>query len=408
MEPLCGLAVDKMVALINLGMFGDRDVVEERVAERDAWAWFLHVCGVLCRESATICSKEPLYPLLVWYERTRLRLCDHQFFLDLLPQGVAVLGMPSPVGLPAADLEKLKRHHASEDRVTTLVKLEEMDPTSTRRTQLSLAHVQTDLPARTPESVRIFFSRVRGVNNGLRSAKSPTEWAQCENAACQRSFFSGVAASSTQGHREGGLGAYTPTQHYCHNLRVEWPDDCPHLRFCSRACFHNYIDNYRVMFGNAELDALVQRTQRTTRKQEGRSRPAAEFRAAIERNRDVKGQLLRKRLLSRPPQGHSAASVKKIFVQHTNVLNTDTALLFLGSVLCEMDAFNHIDAPGGLVGWRDHPRFFHVARQILLQQTKHNYPLIVDFHPASHSLLQRVRRTAHRLSQELNNAQHSR
>ena len=68
MDPLCDNAIKRSRRLIEPTW---EELPPDSREERDAWASFLHVAPVLCKQARDILKRQPLYAWLVWYERER-------------------------------------------------------------------------------------------------------------------------------------------------------------------------------------------------------------------------------------------------------------------------------------------------------------------------------------------------
>ena len=232
LEPLLTLALRRVADALERG---SSDSSEAERSERDAFAWVLHVGTVLCASARDLLAAEPLYVSLLYYERVRTRRCSASHYYDGVPVGLTVLGARPSVELPNSDLELLEPAHAVDDRLVTVVKLEAISPRSQRRAQLADAYPAAAYPSGAPTSLRVFLSRMRAIDNGLRAVKPPECFKQCEHAACARMFV----ASSRRGG--GSVDEYMAALG-CPNEEAGFE-----RRFCSRACAQGWrLDRARA------------------------------------------------------------------------------------------------------------------------------------------------------------------
>ena len=234
MEAIAQVTVEHSARLIALG----GNVPSRIVAMRQAFAWLLHVGQLLNRELRDAFMQEQLYGFLVWYERVAhgYGLCGNAFFFDGVPASVVLLGVQSSICLSDEVLHRMSIEDAVQDRVSTMQKLTALDPRSDQAQKLSAAHQAPDLPPDLPMQVRIFVSRARAVNNGIRNVHANQPYRQCENAQCCRMF----CTPSTQAARDELRNRAHPVP-YLAALGLERRDAALRSRFCCEACAREWM-----------------------------------------------------------------------------------------------------------------------------------------------------------------------
>lgn len=379
MDALCRTAIEETVAAISRGDLAN-DAQPGRSA-RDAWAWTLHVAALISSETHAITAQEPLYPYLVYYERTRLRLLKSSYFLDGLPMHIVVFGHATQVTMPSIGLETHTVRDIVCDRFETLRKLESTKNTAERRAQLSNAYSSSvaQMPEGSPLSLCIFITRIRAINNSLVDVKPRSEFRQCGNHACGRVFMAvPVDYAKT-------------TDPYILALGQTCVFDQLERRFCCRACAHDWRSQRRRAAPIVDIPALSRAVLDDPISE--RSRPFVELRAASKRNRHF--ATVFKSLAKRGSKFDAIdrSGRREIRQRCIRTLNLDTAMLYLGTLLAESATTFHRSLPGVASDWRKAETSVRLARFVARLHPAQEEALIVSTLDASR-LLDRVKRYA--------------
>ena len=207
---------------------GSSDSSEAERASATAFAWVLRGHGSLRLGARPARGRASVCVAVVLRARAHAGRCSASHYYDGVPVGLTVLGARLSVELLNADLELMNLRTPSDDRLVTVVKLEAISPRSQRRAQLADAYPAAAYPSGAPTSLRVFLSRMRAIDNGLRAVKPPECFKQCEHAACARMFV----ASPRRGG--GSVGEYMAA------LGCPSEEAGFERRFCSRACAHGW------------------------------------------------------------------------------------------------------------------------------------------------------------------------
>ena len=352
MEAIAQVAIEHSVRLIALGA----NVPSRIKAMRAAFAWLLHVGPLISREFYVAFCGDRIYAYLVWYERVAhgLGLSERAFFFDGVPASAVLLGAQASICLPDEVLNRMSTEDVVHDRTITMTKLTALDPRSDQAQQLSTAHKAPDLPAELPMQIRIFVSRTRAVNNGIRYVHANQPGRQCENEQCCRLFFFPDAQAMREASRER-----THAVPYLAALGLERRDGALHSRFCCQACAQEWLTQASSAAPDSErwLPPAL-----TLRHRAGRGRCASELRTVLSRNTKFKKHIENKRKKRYPALG--ASFVRHVTQQFVDALNVDTAALFLGTLLLESSLLKSDDLPGVNAAWRTTKTACALARSI--------------------------------------------
>ena len=322
------------------------------MANRAVMAWMLSALPVVCRQGRLTAAGEPAYAPVIWYERTRLGWVNRTYFLDGAPAALALFGAPIALEFPVTQMRDLLYDDVVDERMQTIVKLEAMPAGSAKRIQLASSLDQLpDMPPAVPQPVRFFVSRARSMCHGLRAAKSPTHFSQCQNDMCCRLFYKGERPYSEFGYPVCSIA--DEDESYWQACAPRPAYDTNPKRFCSAACGRQWTDHWQRLMPDDSIpydaDADVQED-----KEEDRRRCAKAFERAIKRNGKAT-RAIRKR---RKRHGRSCAAISRAdanreFEARLDMLNVDTGLLYAAQLAAKLPQLaRRRRLPGAGVQWR--------------------------------------------------------
>lgn len=384
MEAIAQVAIEQSTQLILVGRN-----VPSRVKElRASFAWLLHVGPLINHELRVAFTEDKLYGYLVWYERVAHKFGGggERFFFDGVPANVLLVGIQSSICLPDEVLHRMSSANAALDRGVTMGKLDALDPRSEQAMQLSIAHSAPDLPPTLPMQVRIFVSRARAVNNGMRKVHATRPFRQCENSLCCRLFCGPDVQSRSDETRHRAH-----TVPYLAALGLESHEAALQSRFCCEACAKEWLA--QAIAATPDADTWLSPCMEV-KCHKGRGRCAAELRAALKRNTSFKKHIAARRILIFPALGCTVT--RRITQKFVDALNADTGALFLGTLLLESSLFTRASLPGVNASWRTTTTACDLVRSIS-RLRGHGDKIIETAGPGT-PVLRRVRARALRLN----------
>ena len=322
------------------------------MTDRAVVAWMLNALPVVCHQGRITATGEPAYAPVIWYERTRLGWVNRTYFLDGAPAALALFGAPIALEFPVTQMRDLLYDDVVDERVQTIVKLEAMPPGCAKRVQLASSLDQLpDMAPTVPQPVRFFVSRARSMCHGLRAAKSPTYFSQCQNDMCARIFYKGERPYSEFGYPACSIA--NEDEPYWQACAPRPAYDTNTKRFCSAVCGRQWTDHWQRLMPDVliayDADADVHGDT-----EEDRRRCAKAFECAIQRNGEANRAIKKKRKWHRRSCGAvSRADANREFEARLDMLNVDTGLLYAAQLAAKLPQLaRRRRLPGAGVQWR--------------------------------------------------------
>lgn len=318
--------------------------------ERHTLAWMLDALPVICHTARRAVISEPAYASVIFYERTRLRWVDRNYFFDGAPSSLPLFESPIALEFPTTQMRDLLYDDVVDERMQTILKLESLHSCSKKRAQIAETLDRLpDISNAVPLSVRLFISRLRSMCHGLRGSKSPNLFAQCQNDNCCRMFYKGERAYAEFGNPM--IGVADDEEAYWAACSPRPAYDTNPKRFCSSACGRQWTDHwFRLMPDDSiayDADADLPG--------EDRRRCAKALNVAINRNQKA-ARTIRKKLKRRSSQcsAISRADTYRELEARISMLNVDTGLLYAAQLAAKLP---HLAAkrrlPGQASNWRN-------------------------------------------------------
>lgn len=335
---------------------GAVDVEDRRC--RANMAYMLSIWPTLCHTAHRALYQDNSWAAVVFYERTRLRLTNKNYFLDGVPggrHGLPIMGAPIVLEFPVDRMRELLYEDAVKERTDTIDKLETYNDKKLKQLAQSLDGLP-DVSERVPLRARLFLSRVRSMCHGLRAAgvKPESHFVQCHNERCMRYFYKGERAFLKPPHTPSRLyGGFHESLSYwmeCTPLPTyDGPQEC---RFCCRACDRQWWRDWRRALPDEAID--YDADPRTFKFHSADVSVTDSFERAIERNWHATKEMKRRRKHHvRKGSAVSRADLNREFDARIEMLNIDTGLLYAAKTYQRLPVIRgNLTLPGAKRKWR--------------------------------------------------------
>lgn len=298
------------------------------------------------------------------------------FFLEGLPKGLPLFGAPVALQLPVAKCRELNVRDVQNERTRTVLKIDGMADAMRLQSLAEQLDNLPDLSPLVPQRVRIFVSRMRSLCNGVREARSCTEFSQCANARCNRFFFAGVEVPHVSMPAELCDASIHRYWQSCGGGIPLYKDSIQ--RFCTSACsieWHWQVNRCVPAGISFDMEGGITKT--------GIGRIQKAYDSALSRNGEFGRILKQTKKLKRRCKAVRTDVMDAELSSRIDMLNTDLGVLYWSTLMskCPENIYDR-SLPGDRPAWRGDSIHIYLVRTVSLI-----YAEITEQYPSSRNLI---------------------